>query len=540
MMKETLYYNAKVFTSDLENREANAFTIKNGKFNWVGDLCDIEEEKELQEIERVDLKGRRVLPGFVDSHMHAVMLANCCKQIAALPPEVFSIEELTAEVKKRREELAKSKYNNKDFLSNRKLWIEGWGFDEGKFKEKRAPLRWDLDKGAEDVPVYILRSCVHIASVNSKALELAGIDRNTKDPEGGIIGRDENGEPNGLLYETARYLVNQLMPPLTEDDLVNNLLDLDKILLSQGVTTCSDLCEFTECDFEAVFDRAVKKGFKNKVGYYYLFDYVKKNPDLFAVKIAKSKGLKAKFCGVKLIGDGSVSGNTAWTDEAGLPTCSEEDIKEAICWAKENGCQVSMHAMGNKTIDRAVKMMAEEENWMEDAPCFRVEHVTMPSKEAIKLASEKGIAFVTQPIFQYCEIESYLNNLGAEKTKEIYPIKDWLDNDIKFAFSTDAPATSWATPSDPMPGLKSAVNRIAWDGTDLGERHRVSIEEAIMRYTSYGAEILGLKNVGKIKKNYDADFVVLDKDIIEIEPILIDTVKVAETYISGNREYIKE
>lgn len=537
-MKDILYYNAKVFTSDIDNLEADAFIVKDGKFNWIGKTSEIEKIEGVQELEKVDLKGRRVLPGFVDSHMHAIMLANCCKQIAALPPEIFSIEELTAEVKKRREAIEKKEFADKDFLENRDLWIEGWGFDEGKFREKRAPLRWDLDRGASDVPVYILRSCVHIASVNSKALELAGIDKNTPDPEGGIIGRDENGEPNGLLYETARYLVNQLMPPLTEDDLVNNLLDLDKILLSQGVTTCTDLCEFTECDFEAVFDKAIKKGFKNRVGYYYLFDYLKKDPTLFAKKLAKSNNERAKFCGVKLIGDGSISGNTAWTDESGLPTCSEEEIQDAISWAKKNNCQVSMHAMGNKTIDRAVKIMAKEEKWMSDVPCFRVEHVTMPTKEAVKLASEKGIAFVTQPIFQYCEIESYLNNLGPEKTKEIYPIKEWLDSNINFAFSTDAPATSWATPSDPMPGLKSAVTRTAWDKTDLGERHRVSIEEAILRYTAHGAEIMGIKNVGKIKKNYEADFVVLDKDIIEIEADLIDTVKVAETYISGNREYI--
>ena len=308
-MKDILYYNAKVFTSDIDNLEADAFIVKDGKFNWIGKTSEIEKIEGVQELEKVDLKGRRVLPGFVDSHMHAVMLANCCKQIAALPPEIFSVEELTLEVKKRREKIEKREFADKDFLENRDLWIEGWGFDEGKFREKRAPLRWDLDRGASDVPVYILRSCVHIASVNSKALELAGIDKNTPDPEGGIIGRDENGEPNGLLYETARYLVNQLMPPLTEGDLINNLLDLDKILLSQGVTTCTDLCEFTECDFEAVFDKAIRKGFKNRVGYYYLFDYVKKDPILFAKKLAKSNNERAKFCGVKLVGDGSVSGN---------------------------------------------------------------------------------------------------------------------------------------------------------------------------------------------------------------------------------------
>ena len=99
--------------------------------------------------------------------------------------------------------------------------------------------------------------------------------------------RDENGEPNGILYETARYLVNQLMPKETEYDLVGNLLDLDRIMLSQGVTTCTDMCEFTECDFEDVFGKAIERGFKNRVGYYYLWDYIRKEPEVYTLKKEK-------------------------------------------------------------------------------------------------------------------------------------------------------------------------------------------------------------------------------------------------------------
>ena len=135
-MKKTLYYNAKVFTSDQENPEVDAFIVSDGKFEWAGNISEkfsgTMGKEEFDEMEKTDLEGKRVLPGFVDSHMHAVMLADCCKQIAALPPEIFSIEELVAEVRRRRTLIRPSEtvYSKEDFLSKRSLWIEGWGFDE--------------------------------------------------------------------------------------------------------------------------------------------------------------------------------------------------------------------------------------------------------------------------------------------------------------------------------------------------------------------------------------------------------------------------
>lgn len=531
MTYDIIFLNSRIFTSDYNDIEYSAMAIKNNKIVWLGDT---KKAKELIDdaVEVRNLGGARILPGFVDSHMHAIMLANCCKQIAALPPEVYSIKDLIEKIKAFKRKIKPDE------------WIQGWGFDEGKFTERRAPNRWDLDKGSLDTPVYILRSCVHIAAVNSKALEIAGITKDTKDPEGGIIGRDENGEPNGILYETARYLVSDCIKKNTADDIANNLVDLGKILVSQGVTTCTDMGEFMEVPLKTAFEKAVEKGYKINTACYHMWDYIKNDPSLDVTHEDMNPEAQIRVMGVKLIGDGSVSGRTAWCDvaflnseEYGMPVCSEEDIWKAITFAKSRNCQVSMHAMGAKAIARAVNIMSEQDPWLNDMPTFRIEHIAMPRIKDIRKAAERGIAFVTQPIFLYSEIESYVTNMGRERTKENYPIAEFKAENVTFALSTDAPATAWAFPSDPLPCIKSAVTRIAWDGTDCGQRHKLDIREAIIRYTREGAKILGYPDRGVLKIGNKADFIILDKDIFQMEANEIEQIKITETYINGELVY---
>ena len=264
-----------------------------------------------------------------------------------------------------------------------------------------------------------------------------------------------------------------------------------------------------------------------------------------------------RMAGVKLIGDGSVSGRTAWcdvpyldsenpdklSDEYGIPVCTPEDIESAKAFCKEHGCQLSIHAMGARTIDRAVGAGYGEKSWLKDnfkkTPYLRIEHVAMPTADAIKKAAEAGIAFVTQPIFLYAEIESYLTNMGLERTQTNYPIKDFIESGVQFSFSTDAPATAWATPSEPFACLKGAVTRKAYDGTDCGQEHRVDIETAIILYTAESAPMLGFEKVGMLKDGFAADFIVLDKDVLNIPAEEIDTVTVEETYVAGECVYRK-
>ena len=127
--------------------------------------------------------------------------------------------------------------------------------------------------------------------------------------------------------------------------------------------------------------------------------------------------------------------------------------------------------------------------------------------------------------------------MSLDRIYECYPVADFLEKGVKLSFSTDAPATAWATPSEPFACIKGAVTRKAWDGTECGPRHKVDIETAIRLYTIEGAEILGFNDVGMLKEGYAADFIILDRDILEVPSEEIDQVKVEKTFINGELVY---
>ena len=204
--------------------------VEGERIVWAGATEELPEAYAGSAYAEVDLGGARVLPGFVDAHMHALMLASYAKQISALPPAITSIEDLVDAIRTRRAKQGPDR------------WIEGWGYDESLLAERRPPTRWDLDRGCADAPVCIIRTCSHIRCVNSRALELAGIDRTTPDPPGGEIERDVSGEPTGVLKESARDLVTPVMPKRSTADAVADLVDLGRLLASQGIVAATDLC----------------------------------------------------------------------------------------------------------------------------------------------------------------------------------------------------------------------------------------------------------------------------------------------------------
>jgi len=530
-MSNKAFKNGKIFTSDKDVPYAESFIVKDGIIIWIGN------EKDMPEVncETIDLQGRRVIPGFVDAHMHPVILADCAQKISCLPPVIRSIEELIEAIK---EEATAKKPEE---------WIQGWGYDEEKFVEHRAPDRWDLDKASTEHPIELLRSCSHIRSVNSKVLELAGITRDTPDPPGGEIDRDENGEPTGILRENARHLVEEILPEKSREQQVQGLVELGKLLLSQGVIAIVDMGNLDYVDHYDYYMEAAEKGFMQELGVFYMWDLIKKNPDFRWNQEFADRSKQIHMSGIKIIGDGSVGGRTAWmsqpykgtTDEYGISVCTDEEIDSAIDFCKENKCQLSFHAMGMRTIDRILERTYREKPWIEGLPHIRIEHVTDPSEEAIKKAAESKIAFATQSIFMYSEIESYMNNLGIEWIKRIYPIQHMLDSGVKVALSTDAPATSWAVPSDPFPNIKCAVTRYAYDGTDCGRNNCIDIETAIRMYTKESAEIAGFEKLGQLKKGYKASFAILSEDILNVAAEDIDQIHVEETYINGDCVYKK-
>lgn len=523
-----IFFNGKIFTANLKKLYANAMVISDGVIIWIG------EEKDLKNVDGkyIDLKGRRVVPGFIDVHMHPLFLANTLKQIPCVQPATNSIEELIEHIRKKRKEQGPN------------LWIQGSGYDEGKLLEGRSPNRWDLDKGASDVPVALMRTCFHIMVVNSKALKMAGIDRNTPDPPEGEIDRDLTGEPTGILRESAKNLITGIMPSLTMEESAGRLASLSSKLASNGITSIAECLANTKpVDYFDMYIRAREKGLKQRTVLYYDWNQLDENVVLDKDKLNNKNPIY--IGGVKLLVDGSISGKTAWVDEPflgnneeyGLQTTSREELLNAWEFAKRNNIQIAVHAMGSKAVDLVIDTFYGKPGWLKDKPSIRIEHAAMATDKAISSAAEMGIAFVTQPIFMYAEIESYLKNLGADRTKKSYPIQSMLNKGVKVAFSSDAPATAWSDPSNPFVNLKAAVTRTAYDGTDCGQEHKVDIAAAIMMYTRIAQEITGISDVGQLSPGYHADFIVLDKDILEIDSDKIDEICVEETYMSGDLIY---
>lgn len=513
--------NAKIYTANTIQPSATAMVIDDGKILWIGQ----QEDLPTYHGEIIDAQNKLIIPGIIDAHMHPIMLADVLEQVACLPPHIHSIEDMIVALKK--------------YDASKRGWILGWGYDEGKLNERRAPLKEDLNRASTELPVVVMRTCGHIISVNSKALAIAGISKDTPDPQGGQIDRDENGEPTGVLRENARNLVLQHLPSPSEEEIVARLLKLSQILASYGVTSITELmATVTPIDYLSLYRKAREKGFKQRVAVYYVWEDIQQYDLLTATNVDRSSG--AYIGGIKLFSDGSVSGRTALVSEPflgskekGIAMTSKKELLAAAAEAKERGVQLVVHAMGDRAIDLIVDTFYEETAWLTDAPSVRIEHAAMPSKGALQKAAEWGIGFVPQPIFLFCEIESYLENLGLEKTQTLYGVQTFLQKGIATALSSDAPATSWAEAANPFVTIQAAVTRTAYDGTDLGEAERVSVEQALQLYTVDAKTMIRMENVGQLKEGYDANFVVLTDDLLTLAHNKLMHVKPFATYIEG-------
>lgn len=557
-MKAIKLYNGKIFTGKNESDFAEAMIVLDNKIENIGTNSQVEKfwnrliKTNFETTKELDLNGKVVIPGLIDAHLHPIMLAHCLEEISCLPPKINSIEELVAEIKHRRKIIDNQISVADEAKFKNKKWIIGWGCDEGKFPEKRLPNRWDLDRGAEDVPVTVVRACEHIRCCNSLALELAGIDRDTPNPLGGEIGRDETGEPNGILYENARNLVGGILPKMNSEDLSVEMLKVSEHLLSQGITSICDMGDLTSKDNHSIYYEAVENGFKQNVGVYYLWEFNWKDKDFTIKEEDKNSEKQIHVSGLKLIGDGSFSGHTAWvdepyygTDEHGISTCSDELLDDAIRYCRENNLQLSFHGMGSKAIDRILVKLEAVGKWEikysgeadRTTPFARIEHVTEPSEKAMEIADKLGVAFVTQPIFLFSEIESYVKNLGEDRLKKTYPLATMLKRNILLALSTDSPATAWSDPTNPWINIKGAIVRRAYNGTDIGQPEKISIEEAILLYTRNAAIAAGFNHRGVLKEGHYADFVILDNNPFIMDPNKIDDIKTLKTFINGKEVY---
>jgi predicted amidohydrolase YtcJ len=527
-MTSRLYVNGKVFTGRGEDDFVTAFRITDGVFSWVGDQPDVAAE------ETVDLGGRTVVPGFLDVHTHPAFMSTLVNAVMCLPPEVRSLAGLLAKL-----------HTHPNLGRSDDAWIEGFGYDESKYPEGRGPTADDLDRVSSTQPVFVQRCDGHSSVCNRRALELAGITHDTPDPPGARFGRDSSGRLNGLLIETnATDVVAAAIPARDQDRQIADLTALNRHFVERGIVAVGDLLATMVPAPLRTFRAAQRQGLRVQCALYYGWSSISQHkvPDL----TDDDRTGRMKIAGLKLFMDGAYSNRTAWTEDAypgsddhGMHTLSDDDLRDAVNWARRNHIQVAVHAMGDRALNHVLDMFSGDEPWMGEQPSIRLDHATLFTPAMIEKvnAARMRFAVVSHSIFMFAEYDSYQRNLSRRQFDIAYPIRSFYDRLQFTALSSDSPATAWADADNVFVSIKAAVLRRAYNGADIGRPEAVTVAQALLLYTGRARRIAPLDGVGVIETGYEGSFVVLDRDIFTIDPEHIDQVQVAQTWILGDLIY---
>ena len=523
-----VFVNGKIFTGRSEDDFVTAFKVADGRITWTGNANDINDAH------AIDLDGQTVLPGFIDIHTHPTYVAMTVDAVPCTVPVVNSISEMVQALKQ-----------HHNFGKGPDAWIEGWGYDESKLAEHRTPTTADLDQVSPTQPVYVLRSDAHSGICNTRALQIAGITKDTPDPEGARFGRYDNGEPNGVLEEiAANNVVLRAKAVENYESKVAGLLGTASHYNERGIVAVTDMMALTRpFDNLKLYRDAASSGFRQQAALYFSWLDLKDNAtDL----TDEDRTGRAKFAGIKLFADGSVSGCTAWmckpyrNSAHGYSTLTDADLNAGYEWARRNKVQVAVHAMGDRALDHVIDFFAAKDPWLDGVPSVRLEHATFLSEAQIRKMNDAKMTFgvTTQIIFFFAEYDSYSQNLADEAFQRAYAVKSFYNNIEYFGLSSDAPATTWADPDNVFVSIKAAVTRKAYNGADIVPEQAITVPQAVLLYTSRPAPLARYEGLlGQIAPGYEASFVILDRDIFTIDVDELDRTQVQQTWIAGEKVY---
>jgi len=518
-VSDSIFYNGTLLTQDPALPRAEAIAVKDGRIEAVGARRDVENLAG-PGTERIDLEGRTLVPGFNDSHVHVWKVGQILTGILDLRA-MKSLEELKAVVRRRDRELPEG------------AWLLGRGYNEQFLAEGRQPTRWDLDLAAPHRPVALTRTCGHMIVGNSRALALAGVDRATADPPGGVVVRDSFGEPTGLVQENAMGRLKAVIPEPTPREYAEMVLAAGNDQLSKGITSASE-AGATPALLEA----------------YRALDHAGKLPHRFHVMAMRLSEESARplrlpekvlsdflrIDSVKLFADGGLSGATAalkgtYRHEpvSGLARLAEEDVFSLGLEAQEAGLRVCTHAIGDAAIDAVLS--AYERLYERGGRGHRLEHFGLPDGAQIERARRIGAMAAPQAVFLHALGVNFRRYLTDDYLARTYPIRSMLRGGLTVALGSDAPVV----PDDrPLLGIQAAVTRRDQEGKSIAPDEAITVEEALYAYTMGGAIASGDQaNRGSLTPGKWADFAVVDRNPCEVEAEEIATVPVACTFASG-------
>jgi len=532
---DRILINGNILTVDETDSVVEAVAIKDGRFLTTGKSEDIKELAG-HDTEILDLEGKTVLPGIIDSHTHPSLLASHLTEINCRKPEVKGIADIKEMVKTRVQELGPGK------------WVRGANFNDSKLTEKRHITRWELDEAAPENPVCLLADTGHQSVVNSKALELAGVTKDTPNPAGGEIQRDEKGEPTGLLYEMAMGLVNQVIPPYTVEEVKAGYTEVLKQFSRWGVTSTHD-AGGVDLGIRA-FQQLLNKG-KRQVRVslmIHLFpgahDAVNICESLTSIGIESGFGNDwLKVMTLKMFGDGSGAGGTASVYEPqnrgpkglGIMMTDPKIIEAMVIKAHEAGLRCSIHSIGDKGIDTALDCIekAQKRKPIPDMR-HRLEHNSCSTPKQLERIKALGVTPSSSIGYMYGLGDQYMENFGPERSRWLHPHKTMKEMGIIAGGNNDCPITFYS----PFVQMYAAVTRKTSSGQVIGPEEAISIMDAIRIYTYNGAYLSKDEDkLGSIEPGKLADLIVIDRDIAMVPPEELLETRVMTTIVDGKTVY---
>jgi predicted amidohydrolase YtcJ len=529
--------NAKVWTVDAAQPEAEALAVWRDRILFVGKDADVAALIG-PKTRVIDLKGKRVLPGFYDSHLHMLSGGRLLAQVNL--KDCKDEAEFGVRLKKFDQELPRDR------------WILGGNWDHDRTFDGKLPTAAIVDKYVPDRPVFIRRYDGHMALANTRALKLANITATTGDPEGGVILRMANSEiPSGVLKDNAMNLVGRLIPPPSEEEIGEAIRTALVEARRLGVTSVQDLDgsdALTRRKLFHVYQQLARKG--------QLTCRIDLRWPIAEQKELLNLGAEAEFGndyirigGVKGFMDGSLGSSTAKMFEpylmdkenTGVYVTPRETMQKWIIEADEARLSVCVHAIGDRANAELLGFFAEaaKVNGARDRRC-RVEHAQHLRADDIKRFKQLDVIASLQPYHIIDDGRWAEGRIGTKRCSTSYANKSLLDAGARLAFGSDWPVA----PLDPILGIDAAVNRRTLDGKHPNgwfPEQKISVKEAIEGFT-LGSAYAGFeeKDRGTITAGKLADIVVLDRDILDPkEQDRIAETKVAITIVGGKVVYEK-
>ena len=531
-----VYVGGPVVTMDEADTIASGIALEGDRIAVVGSEGMIRAWAESHDAEVVELEGRAVLPGFIDAHGHfpgtGIYAVFADLNSPPIGP-VSEIDELIATMARHASERSEGE------------WVLGVGYDDTLLKERRHPTRHDLDRASSEHPIAIVHVSGHLASVNSLALERLGIDRDTPDPEGGLIRREQSGEPSGVLEETAMDPIQAMLTPDPIDG-IRILLRGAEVYAEAGVTTAQS--GLTPVALYQVLDVLSRLGLLPIRLMVWLdesaadallageFDPPQRDPSAML-----------RVGAVKLIGDGSIQGYTGYLSEPyfvppgddpsyrGYPRIPREDLIEQVGRYHESGLQIAVHGNGDASIDDILDAYeaAQRAQPREDARHIII-HAQMTRDDQLDRMAALGIvpSFFSLHTFYWGDRHRQIF-MGPERAAHMSPARSAQKRGVRFTIHADAPVV----PMEPLRLAWSAVNRRTRSDFVVGPEERISPQSALRAVTIDAAwQYHEEQHKGSLEAGKLADLVVLSRSPL-VDPEQMDEIEVLRTVVGGRTVY---